>query len=225
MERQKEEGPQPNTTGSRWEDRPIVERLLLSLIDANPGPEFKASGKSRFAARERRLKKAMSALFNVGTTAKGEQLQTDNRALWWMASQHHKGLAGKSGRFTKFDAGGMNGHYSPRTERQLAKDASNYFHGPFDENVPSQRQQRDSVAERLRKKWRQQRDLWLGSFLFSDNVDQLNDMHALIEIWVKLRAASIEVVPNWSDGDPISEELAKKTGLRQLIELVTSRPS
>ena len=31
--------------------------------------------------------KAMSALFNVASTAKGEQVQNDSYALWWMASQ------------------------------------------------------------------------------------------------------------------------------------------
>ncbi len=45
MERRKAE-PQSSSTRPRWEDRPIEERLLLSLIDAYPGPEMKVEGKS-----------------------------------------------------------------------------------------------------------------------------------------------------------------------------------
>jgi hypothetical protein len=81
MGRQKEEGPQSNTTRPRWEGRSIVEPLLLSIIDANGEPELKDSDKSRLAAPERRLKVAMRTLFNTNTTAKGEQLQTDSHAL------------------------------------------------------------------------------------------------------------------------------------------------
>lgn len=163
----------------------------------------------------------MSTLFDVGVTAKGEQFQIDSRALWWMAAQQHKDLAGRSGRFVNPSKSGMEPRPSPRSERQLAREAANKFYGPFDEKKLGHCDQRDSVAERLRKKWRQQRNLWINSFLYSDNAGQLSDMYALIEIWADLRAAGVRVVPNWSDGNPISVELAKRMGIARLIELVT----
>jgi hypothetical protein len=133
MKRRKVAEPQSNRTRPRWEDRSIEERLLLSLIDAYPGPEIRVAGKTRVAARERRLKKAMSALFNVAVTAKEEQLQMDSGALWWMAAQQHKDLAGESGRFVNSTKQGMEEQPSLRSERQLAREAANKFYGPFDE--------------------------------------------------------------------------------------------
>jgi hypothetical protein len=231
MMKQRDGGPQINTARPRWEDRSIVERLLLSLIDANPGRETELGGKSQIAARERRLRKAMSALFNVGMTAKGEQLQIDNRALWQMASEHHKDRvrqktlnAAKPDEFGIQDTTGKKQSYRPRSERELAKEVANHFYGPFNEKVQADTQQRDGIAERLRKKWREQRELWLDSLLYSDNSGQLNDMRDLIDIWNVLRSAGIETVPNRADGNPITQDLAERMGIPGLFELVTKAP-
>jgi len=230
MEARKVAGARSDTKVPGRQERSIVERLLLSVIDANPGPEAKASGKSRDVARERRLGKAMSALFNVGTTAKGEQVQTDSYALWWMASEHHKDLVKKnvveaadSNPFAKFNRGRTGGQYPPRSDRQLALDAAKHLHGPIDKNALSDLDLMKSVAERLRKKWAQQREYWMDHVRYSDDLDENDDMHILVSIWTTLQTAGIETVPNWTDGTPIGLALAERMGIPKLAELVIAR--
>jgi hypothetical protein len=230
MERRNVEGPQSNTKTTRWQDRSIVQRLLLSLIDANPGPEAKASGKSRFNARERRLKDAMRVLFNESTTIKGEQAQIDSRALWWMATQHHNDLfkkkvveAGDSGPFAKYNGSKIGGRYPSRSDRQLSLEAAKRFHGPVVKNSLSDRDRINREAERLRKKWRQQRVFWMDLIKYSDDDQETDDLHILINIWTALQAAGIETVPNSTNGTPVSLELATRMGIPKLVELVTSR--
>jgi hypothetical protein len=67
-----------------------AERLLLSVIDANPDAGMDVTSAQWLKRRQVRLKKAVKELFGWAVSAKGEQEISDQAALWWMASERRR---------------------------------------------------------------------------------------------------------------------------------------
>ena len=70
-----------------------LERFLLSIIDANPGPENEGSETRNQKSRQQRLRSAMKALFNLGGGVDGRPPDADHAALLWMSEQRSLDLA------------------------------------------------------------------------------------------------------------------------------------
>jgi hypothetical protein len=212
----------------RWRDlagtgpsigRPLLERLLLSLIDAHPNPKTGNPPYWILHDRERRLRAAMEALFNEKKDKDekvAEQL-LDHAALFWMAQQYvrdrqlryaqQRGLAREVG--APRSAGART---SCRSERQLARDASEKFYP----NLADQ-------SERLRKNWRKRKEFWLAMARRHDDVLETLETQALAKIWIALTEADVPVIPNWPEGRAMSEDQMLRTGLPELERLVDLR--
>ena len=227
--------PQPKPRGAltkdsegdaeRWRDlagtgpsigRPFLERLLLSLIDAHPNP-----GNPPYWIRhdrERRLRAAMEALFNEKKDKDekvAEQL-LDHAALFWLAEQYardrHLRYAQQRGLGREVGASRSGTRTSCRSERQLARDASEKFYP----NLADQ-------SERLRKNWRKRKEFWLALARRHDDVLETLETQALAKIWIALTEADVPVIPNWPEGRAMSEDQMLRTGLREFEKLVDLR--
>jgi hypothetical protein len=207
----------------RWKDlaatgpsigRPLLERLLISMIDGHQS--FDGANLPHHARRdrERRLKPAMKALFNL----EGPKRQLpDHAALLWIAKQQlhdrMRDLRSPQTNRGSNESGPKNqGRGSRRSERQLAREASAKF---FPKLV--------DVSESLRTKWAEQKSFWLDMARSHDDVVESIETQALAKIWVALSEAGVSVVPNWPDGRQMSEEQMLRTGFRDLLRLVELR--
>lgn len=112
--------------------RPLLERLLLSLIDAHPTKQVRNLPEHILHDREARLSVAMEALFNE----KPSQKLPDHAALRWMAEHYVRDQ--QTLHFRQRQARDV----QPRSERQLAQEASVKFYPGITDK-----------SERLRKKW------------------------------------------------------------------------
>ena len=203
----------------RWRDlagtgpsigRLFLERLLLSLIDAHPNPRVENLPAHLFHDREARLRAAMNALFNERVS---DEL-SDHSALLWMAQQHVRDRTTRyaGGKFLASDV-------KPRSERQLAREASKQFHPEITDR-----------SERLRKKWPREKEFWLALARGHDDILESVETQTLGRIWIALAEADIPVVPNWPDGRAISKEQMLRIGLpgferlRQLLPTNAKRP-
>jgi hypothetical protein len=101
---------------------------------------------------------------------------------------------------------------STRSERQIAVEASQKFYPGLSDR-----------SERLRKKWRAQRDFWLEMVQWQDDVLETVETQDLAKIWIALAEANVPVVPNWPDGRPMSEEQMLRTEFKELQKLVELR--
>jgi hypothetical protein len=180
--------------------RPFSERLLLSLIDAHPSQHIENLPDHISHDRETRLRAAMGALFN---TRASDELP-DHPALLWMAEQYvrDRTLRYARGKFETSDV-------KPRSERRLAQEASEKFYPKITDR-----------SERLRKKWRQRKEFWLALTRGHDDVLESVETQALGKIWVALVEADVPVIPNWPDGQRMSEEQMLRTGFREFERLV-----
>jgi hypothetical protein len=190
-------------TGPSW-GRRFFERLLLSLIDAQPNPHVENLPDHVFHDRETRLRAAMDALFNERVSYE----LSDHSALLWMAQQHVRDRTIRYAR-GKFQASDV----KPRSERQLAREASEKFYPEITDR-----------SERLRDKWRQKKEFWLALARGHDDVLESVETEALGRIWVALAEAGLPVVPNWPDGQRMSEKQMLRTGFRELKRLLELLP-
>ena len=180
--------------------RLFLERLLLSLIDAHPNPRVENLPDHLFHDREARLRAAMNALFNERV---GDELP-DHSALLWMAQQHvrDRTMRYAQGKFQASDV-------KPRSERQLAQEASKKFYPRLTDR-----------SERLRKKRRRDKNYWIALVRWGNDIPEVMEGQALIGIWLALARAKVPVVPNWPAGHAMSEEQMLRTGLGELTELL-----
>jgi hypothetical protein len=189
--------------------RPLVERLLLSLIDAHPRTETQHQTERYFSNREKRLRTAMKALFSE----KPSQKLLDDAALFWMAKEHILDRAKRSSADWKAKANGPSdppGSTPPlRSERELAEQASKTFYPAMSDK-----------SERLRKKWERGKRGWLDVAKYHDDLPELFETQALAKSWVALARAKISVVPNSPNGSAMTEHQMLRSELPALRELV-----
>lgn len=202
------------TVKSRFLVRPPAERLLLSIIDANPdaGTDMKsATWRNR---REIRLKQAVRALFGGGVRATGQQRMSDQSALRWMASERYRD------RFFEQVSNGPHPLFLPgsqsykryreimgdskfRSDRTLADQAAERHFGPFDEVADYDLKR--SHSERLRRKWRDQSGFWNWDVLYNDYVDESIESKRLERCHALLRKRGIRTVRNDLAGMPANK--------------------
>jgi hypothetical protein len=97
----------------------------------------------------------------------------------------------------------------PRSERQLAQEASAKFYPKITDK-----------SERLRKKWGRQKQRGLDLVRFHDDLPETFESQVLARIWVALAKAKVFVVPNSPAGSAMSEEQMLRTELPVFQELV-----
>ena len=90
----------------------------------------------------------------------------------------------------------------PRSQRQLAREASEKFYPKITDK-----------SERLRDKWAEKKEFWLALARDQDDVLESVETEALGRIWIALAEAGIPVIPNWPDGRSISETQVLRIGL------------
>ena len=152
----------------------------------------------------------MRALFYVRT---GDVLP-DHDALLWMAEQHVRNREMQyAERVRQLSASDFSKRSQPklalmRSERQIAVEASKKFYPGLSDR-----------SERLRKKWREQRDFWLGMVRSHDEVLETVETQDLAKIWIALAEADVPVVPNWPGGRPMSDKQMLRTELSELEKL------
>jgi hypothetical protein len=197
-----------NGTGPSY-GRPLVERLLLSLIDAHPRTETQHQTERYFSNREKRLRMGMKALFNE----KPSQKLLDDAALFWMAKEHILDRAKRSSADWQTKANGPSDppRSTPplRSERELAEQASKTFYPAMSDK-----------SERLRKKWERGKRRWLDVARYHDDLPELFETQALAKSWVALARAKISVVPNSPTGSAMTEHQMLRTELPAFRELV-----
>jgi hypothetical protein len=190
--------------------RPPAERLLLSIIDANPDVGADINSAKWRRRREVRVKKAMKKLFGSDVNVQGEQPFSDQRALYWMASGRHQDrfkqqlLSGKhpfarSESVTNYTSKIPKG-FKPRSDRKLASEAADKFYGPFE--GASRDAHKQTHVERLRKKWMVQKHEWRDDLFFNDNIDDSMEQNILQRCWDTLEELGITTIANDLSGKP-----------------------
>ena len=194
--------------------RPPAERLLLSIIDANPGTKTDVNGASWRKKREIRLKTAMEALSGLRVSAKGQQQMSDQKALSWMASERDRDRffeQARSGNHPFFPPGSASyesyiekmGDFKFRSDRTLADQAAERYFGPFTKSAVYDLKR--SHSERLRRKWRDQRGFWNWNELCNDYVDESIESQKLTRCLDMLIELGITTVPNDLAGSPVKK--------------------
>ena len=148
-------------TGRPIAGRPMIDKFLLSIIDAYPTNE---NGLRAARRRIQRLQHARRALFSE--RQKSEPID-DQPALLYMATEHLRDL-----QLVRRE------RKTPRSIRQLAREAAAETFG----NSP------ESIVERLRKKFVEQRPLLLDVVKHQDDVAETIQLGELAELQRLLRA-------------------------------------
>jgi hypothetical protein len=162
---------QPITTVAYGEavGRSFEEKLLLAIIDAYPDL-VERSPAAKMQRRLERLRAAKEALFGI-VHDEGRPLASDLRVLRWMGAEHHSDRA-------RVGLAKIRGTESPkiRTMRKLADEAVGRFGLPANQ------------SERLRKKFRRQKEKWLAVEESHDDVPEqleLGSLHSVQKVLVR----------------------------------------
>jgi hypothetical protein len=107
------------------------------------------------------------------------------------------------------------GDFKLRSDRTLADQAAERYFGPFSNST--RYDHKGSHAERLRRKWRDQRGFCKWNELYNDYVDESIESDKVERCWDLLAKLGITTIPNDLAGLPIKKRLSKGPDSKQSL--------